>query len=69
MKKSLKHGALIASMSPGDFTNAGHFIVIVKSGLGGFTVYDPSSTERSGRLWSYRRLAPQIAQLWAIDAN
>lgn len=69
MKKSLKHGALIASMSAGDFTNAGHFIVIVKSGLGGFTVYDPSSTERSGRLWSYRRLAPQIAQLWAIDAN
>lgn len=65
MEKALKGGGvLIASMTSGDFTSAGHFIVIYKSGLGGFRVYDPSSIERSSRAWSYDRLKSQIAQLW-----
>lgn len=69
MKAALNGGVLIASMSKGDFTNAGHFIVICKSGVGGFQVYDPSSVERSSRTWSYQTLAPQIAQLWALKAD
>ncbi len=65
MKKALKNGGvLIASMTKGDFTSAGHFIVIYKSGFGGFRVYDPSSVERSSHTWSFDRLKPQIAQLW-----
>lgn len=59
-------GVLIASMTPGDFTMAGHFIVIYASGTSGFRIYDPSSMERSGRTWSYAALSPQIAQLWCL---
>lgn len=69
MKKALDNGGvLIASMTKGDFTSAGHFIVIYKRGLGGFHVYDPSSVERSGYTWSYDRLKPQIAELWHFTA-
>lgn len=69
MKQALQNGGvLIASMSQGDFTSAGHFIVIYKSGLDGFQVYDPSSVERSGKTWSYSRLKAQIAQLWRFTA-
>lgn len=65
MKEALRNGGvLIASMSPGDFTSTGHFIVLYKSGLSGFRIYDPSSIERSSRTWSYERLKSQIAQLW-----
>lgn len=68
MKRALRDGGvLIASMSPGDFTSAGHFIVLYKSGFGGFRVYDPSSVERSSRSWSYKRLEGQIAQLWRFS--
>ncbi len=69
MKKALRGGGvLIASMTQGDFTSAGHFIVIYKSGFGGFRVYDPSSVERSERVWSFDRLQGQIAQLWRFTA-
>lgn len=68
MKDRLEAGAvLIAAMSPGDFTTSGHFIVIVGTVLGGgFKVYDPNSIERSGRTWSFDRLAGQITQLWSL---
>lgn len=70
MESSLQSGGvLVASMMPGDFTKAGHFIVIYKYGLGGFQVYDPSCIARSGRTWSYDRLQPQIAQLWCLTAK
>lgn len=69
LRERLEAGeVIIASMLPGDFTTSGHFIVIYGANLLGFKVYDPNSPERSSRLWSYDRLAPQIAQLWSITA-
>ena len=62
-----KSQALIASVTPGDFTMAGHFIVIYGYNAAGFKVYDPSSIERSGMLWSFKTLAPQIAQIWSMS--
>ncbi|MEG1633305.1 MAG: C39 family peptidase [Oscillospiraceae bacterium] len=69
MNAALSDGAvLIASVSAGDFTMGGHLIVIHAGDFRGYRVYDPSSIVRSDRLWSYDKLSPQIAQLWAISA-
>ncbi len=68
MKDCLDSGqVLIASVTPGDFTMAGHFIVIYGYNAAGFKVYDPSSIERSGMVWSFKTLAPQIAQIWSMS--
>lgn len=58
---------LIASMTAGDFTKNGHFIVIYDHTLAGFRIYDPSSAERSGKTWSFQRLSGQTAQIWSIS--
>lgn len=69
MFKRLRRGeVIIASMSYGDFTYSGHFIVIYGYALGSFKIYDPSSIERSERTWSIEQLNGQIAQLWSISA-
>lgn len=58
---------LIASMTEGDFTKSGHFIVIYDHTLAGFRIYDPSSAERSGKTWNFDRLSGQTAQIWSIS--
>lgn len=58
---------VICSVGPGDFTTAGHFIVITGESDGQFSVCDPNSRERSGMLWDYDRLASQIRNLWAFS--
>ena len=69
MKARLDSGqVLAASMLPGDFTTTGHFILIVGHGMFGFSVYDPNSVELSRKAWSFEKLQPQIAQLWALSA-
>ena len=68
MENALAAGEpIVCSMGPGDFTTAGHFIVITGVQEDGFTVCDPNSRTRSGQLWSYDRLAPQIRNLWAFS--
>lgn len=67
MKTSLDSGAaIILSLTTGDFTIHGHFIVVTGTSDGKFIVNDPSSIERSNMLWDYDTLAPQIAQIWEI---
>lgn len=56
---------VICSMGPGDFTTAGHFIVLTGYQDGAFTVNDPNSKLRSSETWTYERLAGQIKDLWA----
>lgn len=69
MRQQLKDGAvLIASVLPGDFTRAGHLLVISGYSLGRFQIYDPNSPAKSARTWSYHELAPQIGALWALTA-
>ena len=58
---------LIASMTAGDFTKSGQFIVIHSYTGAGFRIYDPSSVERSEERWSFSRLQSQMAQLWSIS--
>ena len=58
-------GKLVCSVSPGDFTSTGHFIVINGGSGKGFTVLDPNNVELSKKIWSFSVLAPQIAGIWA----
>lgn len=67
MRQELDAGhVLICAMRQGDFTSAGHFIVIYGYDENGFWVNDPNCVARSKKSWSYERLGGQIKQLWAI---
>ena len=57
---------IICSMGPGDFTTAGHYIVLTGWEEGGIRVNDPNSHENSEKLWSYEQIAGQIRNLWVI---
>ena len=59
---------LICSVSEGDFTQTGHFIVIYGYEDGWFEVNDPNSVTRSNAKWTYDRLEGQIRNLWAMSA-
>ena len=70
MRSELEAGnPIICSMLPGDFTEKGHFIVLVGVEDGLFRVNDPNSPNRSALLWSYERLSTQIGNLWAFYTN
>lgn len=58
---------IICSMEPGDFTAAGHFIVLAGIEDGKIRVNDPNSKVRSEKLWDYSTLAPQIKGVWAFS--
>ena len=57
---------IICSVTKGDFTQSGHFIVIYGYKNGRFLVNDPNSIARSDETWSFDRLAGQIRNLWAL---
>lgn len=68
MKKNLELGnPVICIMGPGDFTTAGHFIVLTGVKEDKFVVNDPNSRENSERLWSYDEIQGQIKNLWACQ--
>lgn len=56
---------VICSMGPGDFTTAGHFIVMVGVEGGKIRINDPNSKARSAQLWDYDQISGQIRNLWA----
>lgn len=58
---------VILAMGPGDFTTAGHYIVLTGVEDGKFRVNDPNSRENSQRLWSYEEIEGQIRNIWAIS--
>lgn len=65
MMKNLElKNPIICIMGPGDFTTAGHFIVLAGCKDGKFVVNDPNSITNSERLWSYDELKGQIKNLW-----
>lgn len=57
---------IICSMRPGDFTAAGHFIVLAGTQDGKIIVNDPNSRKRSSALWEYDTLKGQIKNLWVF---
>lgn len=67
IKKELAAGhPLICSMGPGDFTDAGHFIVL--AGLtedGKIIVNDPNSRVNSMKRWDAQVLLEQMKAMWA----
>ena len=65
--KNLEVGnPVICAMGPGDFTTAGHYIVLVGVQDGMIQVNDPNSRENSEKLWTYEQLKGQIRNIWAI---
>ncbi len=66
MAAELKAGRpIIASMAPGDFTDAGHFIVFTDYKDGKFYVNDPNSKKNSEVGWEYERIKTQIKNMWS----
>lgn len=69
MVQKLQDGyMLICSVSPGDFTQKGHFIVIYGYEDGWFEVNDPNSVSNSSARWKFDRLKGQIRNIWALSA-
>lgn len=67
LKQELDAGkVLICAMRQGDFTTAGHFIVIYGYDEEGFLVNDPNCVARSRKSWSFEQLGGQIKQVWAL---
>lgn len=67
MEKELDAGrVLICSMSPGDFTSGGHFIMFYGYDEEGFMVNDPKCVYRSNLKWSYDTISSQIKKIWSI---
>ena len=58
---------VILALGKGDFTSAGHYIVLTGWNGDAFTVNDPNSRERSKQLWTYEQLEGQIRNIWAIS--
>lgn len=59
---------VICSVGPGDFTSAGHFIVLcgIKDN-GEIIVHDPNSRKNSEKSWDLERLMSQIKNLWSYS--
>ena len=68
MQRALDGGDLIVcSMRPGDFTTAGHFILIRGYDENGFYVNDPNRRSNSSKQWDFDTLQYQIRNLWALN--
>ena len=67
MKAELDAGRfLICAMKKGDFTAAGHFIVVYGYDESGFLVNDPNCVARSRRTWPFGQLQGQIRAIWSL---
>ena len=65
---ALENGCvIICAVGSGDFTTAGHFIVIYGYDEDGFMVNDPNCAARSRRRWGYDEIAGQVKSIWAYD--
>ena len=65
---SLEEGnPVILALGPGDFTTAGHYVVLAGVEEGKFRVNDPNSRANSERLWSYEELEGQIRNIWSVE--
>ncbi|MCI8549297.1 MAG: secreted protein containing domain of murein hydrolase [Lachnospiraceae bacterium] len=60
---------LICSMSPGDFTTTGHFIVIYGRKGDNLLIHDPNSLVRSSQEWPYDQVEKQIKNVWSYQKN
>ena len=53
-------------MGPGDFTDAGHFLVLTGVDQeGDIILQDPNSVERTKQHWDVQKLMNQMKNLWS----
>ena len=57
---------IICAMGPGDFTTAGHYIVLAGEEDGMIRVNDPNSRANSEKLWAFEEIESQFRNLWVI---
>ena len=55
-------------VGPGDFTEYGHYFLIVGVEDGLYRIHDPNSVTNTNKLWEYDRLAKQTLCLWSLQA-
>lgn len=69
IREKLQEGhPIICSVGPGDFTSAGHFIVLCGiDNDGKIIVHDPNSRKNSEKTWDLDRLMSQIKNLWSYS--
>lgn len=58
---------IICSVSKGDFTQDGHFIVLTGYNNGSVTVNDPFSQANSAKAWVFKDIQSQIAAMWSYS--
>ena len=58
---------VICSVGPGDFTQNGHFIVLVGCEEGKIKVNDPFSRTTSSQLWDFERIKQQSKAMWVYS--
>lgn len=69
MKSELDKGRIIVcAMGTGEFTLAGHFIMIYGYDDEGFKVNDPNCVARSRKKWTFDEIGTQIKSVWAYEA-
>ena len=57
---------IICVMGPGDFTDAGHFLVLTGVDQeGNIILQDPNSVERTKQHWDVQKLMNQMKNLWS----
>ena len=66
MIQALEDSPLICALGPGDFTQVGHYIVIIAYENGAFRVLDPNSKANSEKSWTYATLESQIKAIWGF---
>lgn len=59
---------IIVSVTAGDFTTKGHFIVLESvDAFGRILIRDPNDPEHSGQAWELSRILSQTRNLWAFS--
>lgn len=67
LKAELDKGRiLICSVREGDFTSAGHFILIYGYDENGFKINDPKCVYRSRLSWTYTQIRNDIKATWSV---
>ena len=67
VENALQNGEpVICAVGPGDFTTAGHFIVLCTiDDEGNIAIHDPNSRINSSRTWTADEIVPQVKALWS----
>lgn len=59
---------VICTMGPGDFTDSGHYIVLLQvNDNGSIAINDPNSPQNSEKSWDLEQLMGQMKNLWAYS--